>query len=133
MTGKVLLILVLAIILAGCSQMEEKLTVENKHLKKLEELSQYLINKELLIEKAKEIGFNTQIIGRLYNELKENPMNQNLITLLEFYLDALMQEKVVSKPHKELANSLAEEIKIIGSFTRTCSCSLQISISWKKR
>ncbi|MBO8180194.1 MAG: hypothetical protein H0Z19_06890 [Archaeoglobus sp.] len=66
-----------------------------------------------MIKRAEEIGFNKDIIVELYNECK-NPTNQSVLKLLIFHFDALMQEKSISQAHKDIANSLADEIKEIG-------------------
>ncbi len=94
-------LLLFAILFAGCSQLGETL------------------NQEELTEKAKELGFDTEILTALYDELKRNPFNREIIELLEFYRDALMQEKSINESHKKLADTLAGEIKSIGPINET--------------
>lgn len=79
-----------------------------------------IINQEKQsINEAKQLGFNTEIITALYDELKRNPANQEIIKLLKFHVDALMQEKSINESHKKLANSLARDIKAIGPINET--------------
>ncbi|AGK61160.1 hypothetical protein Asulf_01161 [Archaeoglobus sulfaticallidus PM70-1] len=126
-------LILLALLLTGCSQLGEmapenpskfveegKQFVENVTQIEIKEAYESLVNQEeQLIEEAKELGFNTEIIIALYDELKRNPFNQDVIELLKFHIDALMQEESINESHKELANILADEIKAIGPINET--------------
>ena len=126
-------LIIFTLLLTGCSQVNEtvfknpsKLVEEGKRFAEnttrieIEDIYRPLINQEeQLIEKAKELGFDTEILTALYDELKKNPFNQEIIKLLKFYAEALMQEKSIDESHKKLADSLAKEIKAIGPINET--------------
>jgi hypothetical protein len=125
-------LILFALLLTGCSQVEKiapinpnKLVEEGKQFVnnatqiETEEVCKFLVNQEQLIEKAKELGFNTEIIAALCDELNRNPFNQEIIELLKFHIYALMQEKSINESHKKLADSLANNIKAIGPINET--------------
>ena len=126
-------LILFALLITGCSQLEEvKPKTPRKFVEKgkqfaenisqqveIEEVYKLLVNqKEQLIEKANELDFNPKILIALFEELEKNPFNQEIIELLKFHADALMEETTINESHKKLADVLADEIKAIGRLTK---------------
>jgi len=127
-------LILFALLITGCSQLEEvKPKTPRKFVEKgkqfaenisqqveIEEVYKLLLNqKEQLIEKANELDFNPKILIALFEELEKNPFNQEIIELLKFHADALMEETTINESHKKLADVLADEIKAIGPINET--------------
>jgi hypothetical protein len=80
-------ILALALILAGCSQIDEKFS--SKLVEEGKQYASFLISqKDQLIKEAEEFGFNKEIIIGLYSEFERDLTNQSIIKLLIFHFDA---------------------------------------------
>ena len=130
---RLLHILLLVLALMGCSQPEKVSSnnigktirenyqhIENLTKVEIRDILQFLLNqKERLIGRAKELGFNVEIITELYNEVGKSPENVEIIKLLKFHFDALMTKYSIDQSYKDLANSLAKEIKTIGPINET--------------
>lgn len=93
------------LLFAGCTQVNE--------------VDDLVKNREKVIDRAEELGFNSEILLELYEELKKDVINSDVITLLKFHVEGLLEEKKVNESYKNFADYLATEIKEIGPVNET--------------
>jgi len=105
MKGKFLSILLIALLLIGCTASKPEEVIS----KSKSELEKYTgIKLEDMLKFAHDKGFNEEIVRALF----ENPVSN--AELIVFYSQALAESVNIDEESKTLADSLAAEIRVIG-------------------